>query len=73
MNNANVDRTTWLGQVYVGQVEDLRDEAAVAGDMAMIAICDDALEGDRAAQTECLRVIRANNSENTSDDVEVQS
>ena len=52
-----MDRSTWLGRVTVGQVEDLRAEAATAGDEAMCQICDDACEGDVSAQDEVARVI----------------
>lgn len=34
----------------------LRDEAAVAGDMEQVRICDEALSGSRAARAECARV-----------------
>ena len=54
MNN---DRTTWLGLMTAGQALDLRTEAASAGDLALVAICDDAIECDRAAQEKCLAVI----------------
>ncbi len=53
-----MDRSTWLGQMTVGAVEDLLSRAEAAGDMDLVAICEDALECDRAAQTECLRVLR---------------
>ncbi len=38
-------------------IQALRAEAAAAGDMAQVAICDLALDGDADAQRECLRVI----------------
>ncbi len=53
-----MDRMTHLGLgLYQGQIEDLRQEAATAGNEAMIRICDDALECDRTALAECARVI----------------
>lgn len=39
------------------QIEALRNEAATAGDLVMVAICDRALAGDEAAIAECERVI----------------
>lgn len=33
--------------------------AATAGDLAQVAICDRALDGDETARAECARVIRA--------------
>lgn len=39
------------------QIATLRREAAVAGDDAMVAICDRAEEGDTAARIECARVL----------------
>ena len=53
-----MNRDTWLGLVRAGAVMDLRTEAAEAGDLRMVAICDDALECDRDAIRECVRVIR---------------
>jgi len=41
------------------QIRDLQREAGEAGDLAQVAICDRALEGDEAARAECARVIRA--------------
>lgn len=40
-------------------VRELRDEAASAGDLAQVAICDRAIEGDAGARAECDRVIAA--------------
>ena len=37
----------------------MRNEAAEAGDMAQVAICDLALDGDEQALAECERVRRA--------------
>lgn len=45
-----MDRTTWLGLMTAGQVQDLMDESMKAGDLAMVSICEDALECDRVAQ-----------------------
>lgn len=39
------------------QIETLYDEAAQAGDLAMVAICRRALSGDDAARAEVVRVI----------------
>lgn len=39
------------------QIERLLQEAASAGDMEQVAICERALEGDNAAFAECERVI----------------
>lgn len=38
-------------------IRKLSTEAATAGDLAMVAICDRALDGDEAAIAECARVI----------------
>ena len=38
-------------------IKKLRDEAAEAGDIDQVEICDRALGGDRAAQKECERVL----------------
>jgi len=35
------------------QIDALRTEAATAGDLAMVAICDLALEGDEGARLKC--------------------
>lgn len=51
--------------IRASQVRDLRTEAGAAGDLAMVAICDLALdqaddsEAGYAAWAECERVIRA--------------
>lgn len=37
----------------------IRQEAAVAGDLAQVAICDRALNGSARARRECARVIVA--------------
>jgi len=39
------------------EIEELRDEAATAGDSDQVAICDRALDGDADARVECARVI----------------
>jgi hypothetical protein len=39
------------------QIHALRTEAAAAGDLDQVTICDRALEGDIAARIECARVI----------------
>jgi len=36
----------------------LRDEAARAGDLEQVKICERALEGDQEAMTECERILR---------------
>ena len=36
----------------------LRSEAAVAGDLEMVAICDRAIDGDEAVLTRCAQVLR---------------
>lgn len=41
------------------QIRTLSTEAAVAGDMEQVQICDRALDGDEAARRECVRVIRS--------------
>lgn len=41
------------------EIETLRTEAATAGDLDQVAICDRALAGDAEALRECERVIRA--------------
>jgi hypothetical protein len=55
---------TMTKTVTNGRILSLRDEAAAAGDLAMVAICRGALNGDKAARRECARVIA---------DVEAQS
>lgn len=40
------------------QIEQLRTEAATAGDLEQVALCERALEGDLDAQERCARVIR---------------
>jgi len=44
-------------------IDALKNEAGEAGDVAMVKICDAALEGDSAAWGECARVISANRYE----------
>lgn len=39
------------------QISNLRDEAGQAGDLAQVALCDRALDGDDAAIAECARAI----------------
>ncbi len=39
------------------QIDALRAEAGQAGDVAQVAICDSALDGDDTARAECARVI----------------
>lgn len=39
-------------------IETLRTEAAEAGDLAQVAICERALAGNESARLECERVIR---------------
>ena len=39
------------------QIEALKNEAAVAGDLAMVRTCDRALDGDESALRDCARVI----------------
>lgn len=39
------------------QIEALRAEAGAAGDLAQVAICDRAIDGDMQARAECARVI----------------
>jgi hypothetical protein len=39
------------------QIEALRDEAAQAGDLAMVEVCELALEGNQGSRAECARVI----------------
>lgn len=41
------------------EIRAMRDEAAEHNDLAQVAICDRALEGDEAAMAECERVQRA--------------
>lgn len=38
-------------------IKTLRDEAAIAGDLEMVAICDRALDGDPEALAECEAVL----------------
>lgn len=39
------------------QIESIRSEAARAGDLEMVTVCDQALDGDTAALAECAEVI----------------
>ena len=41
----------------MSQIEQFRNEAGSAGDLAQVAICDRALDGDLDACAECQRVI----------------
>jgi hypothetical protein len=48
----------FLGRTFAWcRVETLRREAAVAGDLEMVAICDAAILGDEEAQREVARVL----------------
>ena len=47
-----------LRSLTTSGIATLRQEAAVAGDLAQVAICDRALAGSRRAQAECARAIR---------------
>lgn len=49
---------TTIDTLTDSQISALRDEAAAAGDLEQVAICDRALEGDDSARRECVRVIR---------------
>lgn len=48
---------TTLETLKASQVRALRAEAALAGDTAQVEICDRAMNGDREALRECVRVI----------------
>lgn len=48
---ANIDNKT------AGIITTLRNEAAEAGDLEQVKICDAALSGDASAHNECIRVI----------------
>ena len=53
-----MNRTTHIGHgLTIGDVQDLQQEAATAGDMAMVAVCDDALECDLASLLQCREAI----------------
>lgn len=52
-----VDESTLLLEIPEGAVSALRREAAEAGDMEQVAICDAAIEGDAEAAIDCARVI----------------
>jgi hypothetical protein len=39
------------------RIEALKNDAAVAGDLAMVAVCERALDGDQDAHDQCERVI----------------
>lgn len=41
------------------QISTLRSEAGQAGDLEMVAICDQAIAGDESARNECADVIAA--------------
>ena len=41
------------------QIEQLRTEAATAGDLEQVALCDRALDGDASARERCERAIEA--------------
>lgn len=40
------------------QIEQLKQEAAQAGNLAQVEICERALDGDESAVRECERVVR---------------
>jgi hypothetical protein len=40
------------------QIRALRDDAGVAGDLEMVAVCERAIDGNEAARRECARVLR---------------
>lgn len=44
--------------IGTSQILSLRDEASAAGDVAQVALCDLAVNGDPEARIECERVIR---------------
>jgi len=51
-------RNAWaIDVVSPRKIKTLRSEAAEAGDMAQVAICDRAVDGDREAILECARVM----------------
>jgi hypothetical protein len=56
---------TRMHSIYItGQdIRSLADEAGRAGDMAMVRIAHRALDGHRASQRECYRVISQNRQE----------
>lgn len=59
---ASVDDVDWSGfpgTITDEQIHALSTEAAEAGDIAQVAICDRALSGDETARAECSRVIAA--------------
>lgn len=47
-----------LRSMMPSDIATLRQEAAVAGDLAQVAICDRAEKGSKRALRECARVIR---------------
>lgn len=49
---------TTIESITDEQIEALCSEAASAGDLEQVAICERALDGDEAARHECVRVIR---------------
>ena len=44
-------------QITDTDIQQLKNEAAQAGDIEQVAICDRALDGDEAARAECAEVI----------------
>lgn len=52
-----VDESTLLLEIPEGALPALRREAAEAGDLEQVAICDAAIEGDAEAAIDCARVI----------------
>jgi hypothetical protein len=48
---------TTIDTIARDQITALRDEAGQAGDLDMVATCDDALQGDQGARLACAKVI----------------
>ena len=48
---------TTTANITTAQITALRDEAAIAGDLSMAAICRRALNGSASARAKCARVI----------------
>ena len=51
-------RASWGGMTDT-QIKKLADEAAQAGDLEQVAVCELALAGSASARAECERVVRA--------------
>lgn len=60
---------TMKNPINTQKIRDLRIEAASAGDILMVALCDRAVAGDPAAWEECRLAIESANAQSETDDM----